>query len=41
MEVTVEHGEMKLLQPGTEAGQETVEELHLWWRQNGSDSGAW
>ncbi len=29
MEVTVEHGEVELLQPGTEAGQETVNELYL------------
>ncbi len=41
MEVTVEHGEVELLQPGTEAGQEIVDELYLWWRENGSDSGAW
>jgi hypothetical protein len=41
MEVTVEHGEVELLQPGAEAGQETVNELYLWWRKNGSDSGAW
>jgi hypothetical protein len=41
MEITVEHGEMELLQPGAVAGQETVEKLYLWWRKNGSDSGAW
>ncbi len=41
MEVTVEHGEVELLQPGAEAGQETVNELYLWWRENGSDSEAW
>ena len=41
MEVTMEHGEVALLQPGTKAGQETVEELYLCWRENGSDSGAW
>ena len=41
MEVTVEHGEVELLQPGAEAGQETVNELCLWWRENGSDNGAW
>ncbi len=35
------HGEVELLQPGTEAGQETVTELYLRWRENGSDSGAW
>ncbi len=35
MEVTVEHGEVELLQPGAEG------ELYLWWRENGSDSGAW
>ncbi len=41
MEVTEEHGEVEELQPETEAGQETVSELYLWWRENGSDSGAW
>jgi hypothetical protein len=41
MEVTVEHGEVELLQPGAEAGQETVNELYLWWRENGNHSGAW
>jgi hypothetical protein len=41
MEITVEHGEMELLQPGAVAGQETVEELYLWWRENGNHSGAW
>ncbi len=41
IKLTVEHGEVELLQPGAEAGLETVSELYLWWRQNGSDSGAW
>ncbi len=41
MKVTVEHGEVELLQPGAEAGQETVNELYLWWRESESDSGAW
>jgi hypothetical protein len=29
MEVTVEHGEMELLQPGAGTGQETVNDLYL------------
>ncbi len=29
LEVTVEHGEVELLQPGVETGHETVNELYL------------
>ncbi len=39
MEVTVEHGEVELLKTGAEAGQERVNELYLWWRENGMTVG--
>ncbi len=40
MEVTVEHGKMELLHPGAETAHDTVGDLYLLWRENGSYSAA-